>query len=170
MDPDTLQRMKREYIENRVRSAHPVEIVTMLYQVAIDNLTSAIEHLRAGDHFARSAEVTKAEEAVHELLAALDHSVNAPFTHTLADLYRYALQRMVAGHGTRSETAFREALSVLTTLASAWYEIKVQMCQAPPAEEPSVQPPPEESRTPVNDPYAAYRLDQGAAGARDWSC
>jgi flagellar biosynthetic protein FliS len=170
MDPDTLQRMKREYLESRVRSAHPVEIVAMLYQAAIDNLNAAIEHLSTHDRFARSAAVTRAEEAVQELLVALDHSVNAPFTYTLANLYRYVVQRIVAGHAQESEKAFREALSVLTTLAAAWREVKAKTCDAPPAEQSAAAAPPEEPRPLVNDPYAAYRQNSGTVVARDWNC
>ena len=127
-DVEALQQAHRDYAESRVLSAHPVEIVHMLYQVAIDNLNAAISHLRNRDHFARSQAVTKAQSAIHELILALDHSVNAPFTRTLSDLYHYSLQQITTGHGKQSEQAFREALSILTTLASAWAEVKKRLC------------------------------------------
>src|SRR5277367_1455003 len=128
MDVETVQQAHRDYAESRILSAHPVEVVHMLYQVAIDNLNAAISHLRNQDHFARSYAVTKAQAAIHELILALDHSVNAPFTRTLSDLYHYSLQQITQGHGKQSEAAFREALSILTTLASAWAEVKNRLC------------------------------------------
>ena len=42
MDSETTQRLQREYMENRIRAAHPLELVTMLYQVAMDSLNEAI--------------------------------------------------------------------------------------------------------------------------------
>ena len=44
----------RDYLESRILSAHPVEVVHMLYQVAIDSLNAAIACLRTGDNFGRS--------------------------------------------------------------------------------------------------------------------
>ena len=46
-DSQTLQRAHRDYQESRILSAHPVEVVHMLYQVAIDNLTAAIANLKS---------------------------------------------------------------------------------------------------------------------------
>jgi flagellar protein FliS len=129
-DSQTLQRAHRDYMESRILSAHPVEVVHMLYQVAIDNLNAAIAHLKNEDRPARSYAVTRAEEAVHELVLALDHSVNAPYTHTLASLYGYVLQQIVNGNARQSEQPFWEALSILNTLSSAWAEVKAQVCTA----------------------------------------
>jgi flagellar secretion chaperone FliS len=172
MDSKTLQQVQRSYAEGQVLSAHPVELVHMLYQVAIDNLNAAIAHLKNRDAFARAYAVSKAEEAVGELVMSLDHSVNAPFTHTLSDLYGYVLQRIVDGHARQSEQAFQEALSILTTLADTWAEVKKRVCEADasieaPAPEPAAADVPAE----VNDRYAAYSQGVPAVvGSRDWSC
>ncbi|HTS77888.1 MAG TPA: flagellar protein FliS [Bryobacteraceae bacterium] len=170
MDPRTLERMRRDYLESRILSAQPVEIVAMLFQVATTSLAEAIENLKSGDRFARSRAVTRAEQAIHELLIALDHSVHPAFSRTSADLYRYALARIVAGHARESEQAFREALAVLQPLESAWMDLKVRSGGEP--LEPSVEESPEEPkmRSPaVKDPYEAYRQSPALA-SRDWSC
>jgi flagellar protein FliS len=176
MDAKLLQNVQRSYAEGRVLSAHPVELVHMLYQVAIDNLNAAIAHLKNRDAFARAYAVSKAEEAVGELVLSLDHSVNAPFTHTLGDLYAYVMQRIVDGHAKQSEQAFREALSILTTLGETWAEVKKRVCSENPAaelstEEATPELPAAELPADVNDPYAAYSQSVPAAvGSRDWSC
>ena len=175
MDAKTLEQAQRSYVEGQILSAPPTEIVQMLYQAAIDNLHAAIVHLRDGDAFARARVVSKSEEAVGELVLALDHSVNAPFTHTLADLYAYVLQRIVAGHAQQSEQAFREALSILTTLAETWAEVKRRVSEENRAADvKNESQEPEAAAEPaakVNDPYAAYSQSLPAAvGSRDWSC
>jgi len=169
MDSNNHTRSYRDYLESRILGAHPVEIVALFYQVAIDNLNEAIAHLKSGDHLARSAAVTRAEQAVHELLIALDHSVNAPFTRTSEDLYRYALERIVTGHARRSEEAFREALAVLTPLAAAWADLKSRLCQEP-AEQTGEPEGRQDREETISDPYAAYRQNPAAAASRDWSC
>ena len=174
-DVQALQQAHRDYAESRILSAHPVEIVHMLYQVAIDNVNAAITHLRNRDHFARSAAVTKAQSAIHELLLALDHSVNAPFTRTLSDLYHYSLQQITQGHGKQSEQAFREALSILTTLATAWAEVKQRLCGEEPglhpgsSEDSHYQLPAEPGREPMNA-YSEYSSSlSNSVLSRDWS-
>lgn len=164
-----IERLRKDYLESRILSAHPVEIVAMLYEVAIDSLNDAIAQLRARDRFARSRAVTRAEQAIQELLIALDHSVNAQFSQTSADLYRYALGRIVAGHAHESERAFQEALTVLRPLAGAWADLKARLVDEPAekAEETAVEEP--RVSESASDPYAAYRQTTVAA-SRDWSC
>lgn len=173
MDTATRQRLKQEYFENRIRSAHPLELVVMLYDTAIESLNAAIGYVRTQDRFERSRAVTRAEQAVHELLASLDHSVNAPFTHTLASLYHFCLDRMVAGHSNQSEQAFQEALSVLSTLGVAWREIAEQTCHAPAAPDETaeeVQPEMVSANPYGGSPYGSYGGSVAAAGSRNWSC
>src|ERR1700691_4997532 len=105
------------YIEGRILSAHPVEIVHLLYQVAIKNLNTAIACLKTGDNFGRSRAVTKAQEAIRELTCALDPKVEAPFMRNLTELYDYAQRAIIAGHTRRSEQAFVDALGVLKILS-----------------------------------------------------
>jgi len=171
MDPQALRRAHRHYIESRIRAAHPVEIVSMLFETALESLQSAIEHLKTRDHFARSGAVTRAEQAVHELLIALDHSVDPAFTRRLAGVYGFALQRIVAGHAQKSAAAFREAIAVLTPLASAWATVKRQISGGAPASSfASEDATPEDPRILIPDPYAAYRSSPGVVASRDWSC
>jgi flagellar biosynthetic protein FliS len=171
MDATMTERFRKDYVESRILSAHPVEIVAMLYDVAIENLNDAIAHLKTHDRLARSRAVTRAQQAIHELLIALDHTVFPGFSRTTADLYQYALSRIVTGHAKESEKAFQEALTVLKPLGSAWAEVKTQLCEEPKAAEPpAVEPPQMETLEGFNDPYSAYRQNAGAPETRDWSC
>ena len=163
----------RDYIESRILSAHPVEIVHMLYGVAMENLNAAISYLKSGDALGRSKAVSKAEEAVQELVLALDHSVGAPFTRTLADLYAYVLEQIIKGHARQSEQAFREALAILSTLSAAWSEVKAKVVpdhvgptNGPvTAEDVSTRPAVEAA-----DPYSAYNENPSVqVASRNWS-
>jgi len=168
MDDQFAQQAHRDYIENRVFSAHPVERVQMLYDVAIASVTTAIARFKDGDIFARGRAVTKAHEAVDELTLALDHSVGASFTHTLAELYGYVQRQLVAGHSQKSEEAFHQALSVLTTLADAWKEVVIRTCGTGSAQH--VEPTsPEPAGT--SQPHSAYDgvPQMASTSSRDWS-
>jgi flagellar biosynthetic protein FliS len=176
MDAQTAQQAHRDYMENRILSAEPVEIVAGFYQVAMDSLNAAIAQLREGDHFARARSVTKAEAAVDELILSLDHSVGASFTRTMADLYRYVLDQIIQGHVRQSEKAFREALSILTTLSSAWAGVRANVMAEKLATVDSIsqteeEPEPAQSKVDWSDPRSAYSgSGMGSEGSRDWSC
>src|SRR5438094_9028427 len=94
-DAQAADQALRDYVESRILSAHPLEIVHMLYQLAMDSLRTAIAHLKDGDALARGRAVTRAQGAVNELMLALDHSAGAPFSRTLAELYAYIQELLV---------------------------------------------------------------------------
>jgi flagellar protein FliS len=163
----------RDYIESRVLSARPVEIVSMLYEVAIDNLNIAIGCLKAGDIFGRSKAVSKAQSAVHELMSALDPKVNASIARNLAELYDYAQRRIIAGHTRRSEQALKDALGVLSTLSEGWAGVRANvMGSAAPQMDGDGQSL-VSTGTATRHLYAEHLYAEPArlpATARDWSC
>jgi flagellar protein FliS len=170
---DSKAQALRDYMQSRILSARPVEIVEMLYEVAINNLTAAIGHLKSGQAMERAAAVTKAQEAVNELMMALDHSVGASFTRTLAALYAYVQNQTIIGHASQSEAAFQKAVSILNTLREGWAGVRAQVLgtEAPAAEsatpheaEPSIH-----ASEPPTDRWAEYR-EEVPVGSRDWSC
>lgn len=170
MPPEILAQARRDYLENQALVTSPTEVVQMLYQVAINNVRSAIDFLKSGDALARARVVTKAEEAVDELILALDHSVGAQFTHTLADLYTYILQQLVTGHARQSEQAFRDALTILESLNDTWTEVRAKLSAEAEAVDSASSA---EELEPVaagksSDPYSAYQSAAVVAG-RDWS-
>jgi len=122
---------------------------------------------------ARTQAVTKAEHAVNELMLALDHSVNPSYSRTLAGLYGYVLQQIIDGNARQAEHPFQEALSILTTLSTAWAQVKSQVCgtgsgHVEEAEDPGQM---EIQQPEVRGPSTAYsqRLPEPAP-SRDWSC
>jgi len=178
MDDQRTQQAHKDYVANQVFSAHPAERVYLLYQVAIDSVNAAIARLKDGDIFARGRAVNKAHEAVDELILALDHSVGANFTHTLAELYDYVQRQLVKGHSQKSEEAFRQALSVITTLTEAWKEVVERTCGSNlfsgelRADNPQGVPeeiPVAKTAAEVSEPHSAYgEVPPAQAISRDW--
>lgn len=164
------ERIRRDYFEERIRSAHPVEIVALLFRVAIESLHEAVQRLKSGDRFGRSSSITRAEHAIQELLFSLDHSVYPSFSRTASGLYRYALDRIVAGHAQESEKAFQDALAVLDPLSKAWEDVRARICDDPGARPQEAEASAEPPREGAKDPYSAYLRTQTPLGSRDWSC
>jgi flagellar protein FliS len=164
--------MYRDYVESRILSAGPVEIVYMLYQVAIDNLNLAIGCLNSGDIFGRSKAVSKAQSAVHELMLALDPKVSASITRNLAELYDYTQRRIIAGHTRRSEQALKDALGVLTTLSEGWAGVRTNMFTASePQMASQIMSDDPSHASPENSISHLYtEPPRLPATVRDWSC
>lgn len=155
------------YLQSRILSAHPVEIVHMLYQVAIDNLNAAIACLKTTNHFERSRVVSKAQEAVSELMYAVDPQPSPVLGRNLAELYDYVQREIIAGHTRRSEQAFRNALRILNTLSEGWSGVQTQVMAENSYRAAEEQP--EAVRQPeTNRYYGEFSLAQQTG--RDWSC
>jgi flagellar protein FliS len=170
---DPVQQAQREYLESRVLSAQPAELIEMLYQVAIQSLQKAIGHLKSGDAMARSREVTRAQEAVNELMAALDHSVGASFTQTLASLYAYVQQQILKGHAGPSEDALHRAVGILSTLEEGWKGVCLDLAKA---NQPVATPvqrlepdQPEEQPASAGDHSGEYYQEAIPVTSRGWS-
>jgi flagellar secretion chaperone FliS len=169
---DPVQQAQREYLESRVLSAQPADLIAMLYQIAIQSLRKAIGHLKSGDALARSREVTRAQEAVNELMAALDHSVGASFTQTLAALYVYVQQQVLKGHAGPSEEALQRAIGILSTLEEGWQGVCSELAKANQAAPQATQYQPgqaDEELATVGDRSGEYRQDAVPVASRNWS-
>jgi flagellar protein FliS len=171
--PDPVQQAQRDYLESRVLSAQPAELVEMLYQIAIQSLRKAIDHLKNGDAMARAAEISRAQEAVNELMAALDHSVGASFTQTLASLYAYVQQQILKGHAGPPEDALQRAIGILGTLQEGWSGVCAELAKAnQPVTSPApyVEPEqPEEQPAAAGDRSGEYYQEAVPVTSRGWS-
>ena len=170
---DPVVQAQREYMESRVLSAQPAELIELLYQIAIQSLKKAIGHLKSGDAMERAGEVTRAQEAVNELMAALDHSVGASFTQTLASLYAYVQQQILKGHAGQSEEALQRAIGILSTLQDGWQGVTVDLAKAEHPVVPMVQPDepvqPEEPSARAGDRSGEYYQEAVPVTSRGWS-
>lgn len=113
------------YLENRVLSADPLELVRLLYQAALTAVRDARQALVAGEIAARSRAISKACEIVIALNSALDHSRGGEISQRLAALYDYILRRLLDANLQQSDAALAEVLGLLSTLAEGWAEARV---------------------------------------------
>jgi|SRR5450631_498469 flagellar protein FliS len=167
---EQLQRAHKEYLESRVLSASPVVLIQMIYDVAITSVKAAMEKLAAGDAMGRARDVSKAQAAIAELMVSLDHDAGGPLSRELERLYRFSQAEILKGHAQRSVDAFKNAQSVLVTLAEGWEGV----CEQTAANQDStsqtgaeVENPPAGNRTTTL--LASYQQGVGSE-SRSWSC
>lgn len=113
------------YLEDRVMSASPVELIWMLYEGAIEAVGRARACVQTGDIAGRARAVTKAADIVGELAHSLrqPEGGSAEIEMNLRRLYDYVLARLLEGNASQSDAPFAEAERVLNTLLEAWRNV-----------------------------------------------
>ncbi len=111
------------YLETKVLFASPMELVTILYNSAIQTLGLARSSLAAGDATSRAREVGRASAILIELIQSLDRANGGELAERLLELYDYILRRIQQGGTTGNDQAFVEAIQLLTTLLDGWNQV-----------------------------------------------
>ena len=131
------------YLETRILSADPVELVRLLHQAGMTAVRDARRHLSAGDIAGRSRAISKASAVLLELVQSLDHQRGGEIADRLGRLYDYMLRRLTEANFQQADAPLGEVLSLMATLAEAWDEIRKEPEPAPKVESPWAQPVPE---------------------------
>ncbi|HXG35180.1 MAG TPA: flagellar export chaperone FliS [Bryobacteraceae bacterium] len=112
------------YLESRVLSASPLELVRILYRLAIERLREAKLHQASGDVLARSRALTAASEVLAELTCALDLQKGGELSRRLAELYQYMQVRLLEANFRQDMALVDEVIGLLATLLEAWQQIE----------------------------------------------
>jgi flagellar secretion chaperone FliS len=135
------------YLESRILSADPIELVNLLYQACTGAVRDSRHHLANGEIVARSRSITKASEILIELATSLDHERGGEISQRLAQLYDYMLHRLTEANFQQCDAPLAEVLGLLSTLSEAWEGLKSKEKPAAAAASPWAQAMPQE--TPV---------------------
>lgn len=120
------------YLEGRILSADPLELVRLLYQGCTDAVREARRCLSEGEVAGRSRWVSKATDILTELIASLDRQRGGEIAGRLALLYDYMQRRLLDAHLQQADQPLAEVLGLLITLGEAWSGVQAQSRPAPP--------------------------------------
>jgi flagellar protein FliS len=114
------------YLESRILSADPMELICLMYQGAISEVREARRHLKEKNIRARSNSITKVHNILSELTTVLDHKRGGQFANNLARLYDYMMRRLTEANFKQIDEPLAEVLGLLGTLKEGWDGIKQQ--------------------------------------------
>jgi len=123
---------KDAYLESRVLSADPLELIHILYEHTLTMVQDARRHLAAGDIPARGRSISRAVAAIDELDSSLDRNAGGALSANLAGLYQYMRLRLLTANIQQQDGPLAEVETLLTTLGEAWKAIR-------PAAQPAVE-------------------------------
>jgi flagellar protein FliS len=121
------------YLESRILSADPAELIRVLYQAAISEVREARRHLQANDIRGRSKSISKAHDILAELMISLDHGRGGEIAQRLGQLYDYLMRRITDANFRQVDEPLAETLGLLTTLLEGWEGVVHQSKPAAPA-------------------------------------
>lgn len=107
-----------------VAAADPHQLVTMLYDGAIERIQNARGAMAAGDRQKSAQLIQRAVEIVEELRGALRPQEDGTIARNLGDLYEYCGRRLLTGALRQQAEPLEEVAGLLRELRSGWVSIK----------------------------------------------
>src|SRR5262245_43272704 len=101
------------YLESRILSAEPVELIRLMYQACTRAVRDARHYLASGEIAERSRSVSKASEILLELAGSLDHERGGEVSQKLVRLYDYMQRRLIEANFRKSDEPMAEVLGLL---------------------------------------------------------
>jgi flagellar secretion chaperone FliS len=112
-------------VETGITGAHPHNLVTMLFNGALESIAHARGALAARDIEAKCRHISKAVQIVEEgLRGGLDLQAGGEIAQNLHALYGYIAMRLTQGNLRSDDKALEECASLLTPLRDAWVSIR----------------------------------------------
>jgi flagellar protein FliS len=112
------------YLESRILTADPLELVRMLYRAAVDATKRPRAHLAGGRIAERSREICRAMAIISELSGSLDHTRGGALSARLAELYDYMQRRLLEANARQKAEPLAEVESLLATLLAGWEQAR----------------------------------------------
>jgi len=112
------------YLDTRVLSADPLELVHILYEHTLTMVADARRYLAEGNIAARGHSISRAIAAIDELNCSLDRDAGGSIARNLAALYQYMRSRLLTANIRQEDASLAEVESLLRTLGEAWNAIR----------------------------------------------
>lgn len=108
------------YLESRILTAGPMELIRLMYQTAIAEVRTAREALAKRDIRERSRAITKVCDILSELIVGLDRKAGGDYAQKLGDLYGYMMRQLTEANFKQRDEPLAEVLKLFTTLLENW--------------------------------------------------
>lgn len=107
-----------------VAAASPHNLIVLLFDGALAAIAAARTNLAQENIEAKGLAVSKAIDIItNGLKVSLDQEAGGELAQNLADLYDYAVRRLVQGNLKNQVAAFDEVTALLNEIRGAWVEI-----------------------------------------------
>jgi flagellar protein FliS len=116
--------LRNRYLAETVATASPGQLLVMLYDRLVIDLTQAEDAMRGSDHATASARLMHAQDIVAELRSTLDVTVWEGAAG-LAQLYGFLFSQLIKANVKRDAALVQECREIVEPLRDAWREALV---------------------------------------------
>ncbi len=109
-----------QYKQMAVKTAHPGQILIMLYEAAIRNVKKAINCIDQNDIAGKGQAIVKTHDIVNELLNTLNFDIGGQVARDLERLYGFMSEQLLKANLNNTKEPLEGVLKSLETLLSAW--------------------------------------------------
>jgi flagellar protein FliS len=145
------------YLDSRILSADPLELVHILYEHALEMVGDARRQLADGNVRDRGRSISRAIATIDELDASLDRKAGGSISKNLAALYQYMRFRLLTANIRQEDAPLAEVEKLLRTLGEAWSAIR-----------PNAQGEPETAEMTASAVFGAFAQEAECA-SQGWS-
>ena len=117
---------QERYLEIKVRTATPGQLVSMLYAGASRFAKLARESLDAGDLEKTNHYILKTEAIIEELNYSLDMEKGGEIAKNLRSLYDFIMERLLTANVKKSKEILAEVIELLEDLQQTWNQMLEQ--------------------------------------------
>lgn len=123
------ERARQQYLEQRVASASPELLVTMLYDRLLVDIDRAGAAQDAGDWIGAGSHLIHAQRIVAELTASLTDVWDG--AAGLRSIYTYVTGRLIVANVSRDRDATAECRDLVAPLRDAWHQAAARVAAVP---------------------------------------
>lgn len=105
--------------------ADPHQLISMLFDGALERLTLAKSHIERKELIAKATVLHRVVEIIIELRESLNPGINAELVNNLDSLYDYMIRRLLAANLNNDAAAVDEVSKLLRPIRDAWCAIPV---------------------------------------------
>lgn len=114
----------KAYLQTQVNTVNRIEVLLMLYDAAVKNLTQAKEMIEENKPAEKGMLISKALDIIGELDSSLNADKGGEIAQNLHTLYFYCNTRLLKANLKMDTTLIDEVISILGGLREAFHDIK----------------------------------------------
>jgi flagellar protein FliS len=117
------------YKETQIETASPVKLIVILYEIIINSIEQAKSYMVEKKYDLVNKELSRAQDGIIELIAALDFERGGDIAKNLYSIYLFCSRRLFEGNIEKNPQMLDEVKNILSNLKEAWEKISTMVSE-----------------------------------------
>jgi flagellar protein FliS len=117
------------YKETQIETASPVKLIVILYEIIINSIEQAKSYMAEKKYDLVNKELSRAQDGIIELIAALDFERGGDIAKNLYSIYLFCSRRLFEGNIEKNPQMLDEVKNILSNLKEAWEKISTMVSE-----------------------------------------